>query len=547
MDGVEVDIWMLENQLFPTPAPVVDRMLEPWVIDYDRYGARLDAKPAAGYRLSVCDPQAGTGAILARIDQRFGSRSRHEFDLYACEIDYQLRTVLSESFEVIGTDWLLYDDPLKFDLIVSNPPFDNGAAHALKNIEHLAPGGKMACLLNAETIRNPYTKERRLLLGKLAMNWGVNPGHYGLYDARLALSGEGIEMGQGVYSLLADLEQLGALSWFGQCFKDAERPTDVDVVCIWYNAPAQKQTRIDWEQGDFADGPDIDSPEFKANPLAHASAIKTLVAKYRRSLTLVEARMQAQGELAYYLEDLSPDYGGKSDLYLKLGFAEQVQRLKALYWNTIFTKTDLGNRIGSQARKSFEDFATKQKRLEFNERNIVEMLQMLLGSIDQVMHQLVVDTFDAMVGYHVDNKRHSEGWKTNAPGKIKNQKVIIPNGIFYAYSTNYGYKHETWRMNKENFFADLDKALCWVTGKNHKDLDDRGITTYDAISKHLTACGRYQEPVRHDEKFESVFFEIRIYKKGTVHLWFKDGAVAQDFQKAANEGRKWLAEQDAAA
>jgi hypothetical protein len=269
------------------------------------------------------------------------------------------------------------------------------------------------------------------------------------------------------------------------------------------------------------------------------------VAKYRRSLALIEAQYQAQEELRYYVDDLSPDYGGKSSLYLKPSFTKQVKRIKALYWNTVFTKTDLGSRIGQIAQKNFEQFATQQKRLEFNERNIVEMLRILLGSIDQVMHQLVADTFDAMVGYHIDNKRHSEGWKTNAPGKIKKQKVIVPNGIFYAYSTSYGYKNETWQMCREGFFADLDKALCWATGKSHKELNDRGITTYDAISRHLRAF-RCQNPICHSEKFESAFFQIRIYKKGTVHLWFKDGAVAQDFQKAANEGRKWLAEHDSA-
>jgi len=267
------------------------------------------------------------------------------------------------------------------------------------------------------------------------------------------------------------------------------------------------------------------------------------VAKYRRSLALIEARQQAQEELRYYVDDLSPDYGGQSDLYLKSSFAEQVQRLKALYWNTVFTKTDLGSRIGHDAQQNFERFATQQKRLEFNERNIVEMLQMLLGSIDQIMHQLIVDTFDAMVGYHIDNKRHSEGWKTNAPGKIKKQKVIIPNGVSYRTSTHAGYKHSNWSIRSGDFFADLDKSLCWITGRDYRTMPG---SLLEVIDRHLFACNHFRSGTNHKTPLESYFFLIRVYQKGTVHLWFKNGKVAQDFQVAANEGRKWLAEHDSA-
>jgi len=48
-----------------------------------------------------------------------------------------------------------------------NPPFSNGAAHLLKALDLQKNGGAIACVLNAETIRNPYTNERKVLCKKL--------------------------------------------------------------------------------------------------------------------------------------------------------------------------------------------------------------------------------------------------------------------------------------------------------------------------------------------------------------------------------------------
>jgi hypothetical protein len=39
---------------------------------------------------------------------------------------------------------------------------------------------------------------------------------------------------------------------------------------------------------------------------------------------------------------------------------------------------------------------------------------------------------------------------------------------------------------------------------------------------------------------ESTFFEMKYYKKGTLHLKFKDEALWNDFNLAAARGRNWL-------
>ena len=49
-----------------------------------------------------------------------------------------------------------------------NPPFNSGDEHLLKAIEiQKRYGGQIVCLLNAQTIKNPYTTKRKELLNKL--------------------------------------------------------------------------------------------------------------------------------------------------------------------------------------------------------------------------------------------------------------------------------------------------------------------------------------------------------------------------------------------
>lgn len=58
----------------------------------------------------------------------------------------------------------------EYDLIVMNPPFENGVKHLLKALEMQSRnGGSIVCLLNAETIKNQCTNER-ITLNRILQN-----------------------------------------------------------------------------------------------------------------------------------------------------------------------------------------------------------------------------------------------------------------------------------------------------------------------------------------------------------------------------------------
>lgn len=114
-------------QLFPTPQEIAARMVE-----------LAEIEPAH----RILEPSAGTGNILREIPSGL--------NVWAVEIVPQLTYQLEgKALKVIEGDFLTMNGDLgKFDRIVMNPPFENGAD--IKHIQHaadkLAPGGKLVAL-----------------------------------------------------------------------------------------------------------------------------------------------------------------------------------------------------------------------------------------------------------------------------------------------------------------------------------------------------------------------------------------------------------------
>jgi SAM-dependent methyltransferase len=256
---------MINNEWFPTPKPVCLKM-------YSKIKERLNC------RSRILDPEAGNGGILDYIihrhedDYNYGKVTSK--NIFAIELEYEFRFILSgKGYNVIGTDFLDYSEPTLFDLVIMNPPFSVGAKHVNHAWKFVKPGGQLVALLNAETVRNPHTADR-ILLSKLLSDHG-------------------------------EVEELG------QCFKDSERPTNVEVVMVSMIKPSQNSGQFGdqsnfagFESGKFEFKDDFEAEEFVANPIAHTNLIKALVAQYDAAVASLIAKIEANSKPTQkYLED----------------------------------------------------------------------------------------------------------------------------------------------------------------------------------------------------------------------------------------------------
>lgn len=131
---------------FPTPAPLIDRMLAL---------AEVEAHH------SVLDPSAGKGDILDMILQRI---SISKSDLYACEINSVLQQILIlKGYKVWEHDFLsLVPGKTQFDRILMNPPFERGqdADHVTHALKLLKPGGRLVAIMVEGVFFRKYKKEK---------------------------------------------------------------------------------------------------------------------------------------------------------------------------------------------------------------------------------------------------------------------------------------------------------------------------------------------------------------------------------------------------
>ena len=203
---------------------------------------------------SVLEPSAGRGNICeyvkkkCEVYKRYDRYQEIEMDIDCIEIEPELRAILKDKgFRVVHDDFLTYHTYKHYDVILMNPLFSVGARHLLKAIEiQQTSGGGIICLLNAETLRNPYSNERKDLLQKLEH-----------YEAEIM--------------------------YHEKVFIDAENPTDVEVACVKVIIPEPERKTTIFES---LREKEYEEYERKArnNELAESDLVSAIVAQYNREV-----------------------------------------------------------------------------------------------------------------------------------------------------------------------------------------------------------------------------------------------------------------------
>ena len=181
---------MFDKNFYPTPSDVARQMLSNCSHLFDRVG------------IAILEPSSGKGDLLNAIISKLKFRDSYGWmrnnRIYAIEKNPELHLLSSqiEGVSMLGYDFLSYNGGIYFDLIVMNPPFDKAEAHLL-HAWNLLDNGEIVCLLNEESIDNPYSEDRKKL--------------------KHLIEQEG-----------------GRVQYLGACFKGAERRTNVNVVCVHF-------------------------------------------------------------------------------------------------------------------------------------------------------------------------------------------------------------------------------------------------------------------------------------------------------------------------
>lgn len=470
---------MFHNEFYPTPKEVIESL-------------NLDVKNKI-----ILEPHAGSGNFLDYFNEH-GAKQ-----ILCCEIDKKLAEIAKTKAKFLKNDFFQVESQeiSHINMIIMNPPFSNADKHIIHAWEIAPEGCEIVSLCNYETIAKEYRYEK---LGRLINTYGNS------------------------YNL-------------GDCFTQAERKTGVEIGLIKLYKPKISE---DADYSDFFLDDDEEQPQ--ENGMMQYNEVRALVNRYVGAMKTFDLLKEQQNNLNYNLKGLGIEgitfqAGYNEAVATKEEFSKIIQKRS---WQYIFKKMNIEKYVTKGVMGDINKFVETQTKIPFTMKNIYKMFDIIIGTREHNFNKALEEVIDNFTKYTHENRFAVEGWKTNS-GYMLNKKFIVN----YVTELNYsgGLQIRSYNGNFEKL-VDLTKVLCSLTGNNYDNIKSIGYSPCDLNSEgYLTELGnrirsrkdeKYNDKIINFDKFKSNvwytwgFFDFKIFKKGTMHLKFKNEGDWQKINQA---------------
>lgn len=527
------------SEFYPTPPELASKMLDG--IDWR-------------FIQTVLEPSAGKGDILRELAKKENSYTYNtsKFDVDCCEIDPYLRQILKYNFsedrkdrvrgEINGIENnreyireigkyrplteqekqrmyylkdeestffanginIVYDDFLKYepfnqyDLILMNPPFSEGDKHLLKALDIQKRGGSIVCLLNAETIKNPYTPTRK--------------------------------------HLVSLLEKYGAkIQYVSNAFTSAERSTDVEVAIIRVSIEQKEEESEFYNR--FKEAEEVEEFDVEATELEVTDYIKAAVARYNVEVKAsIELIRQYKALKPYMQTTLDGTDSCKYSIlrltdsdhkYDETSINSYLRRVRLKYWRALLSNPKFTSKLTTKLQEEYQEKVSSMRNYDFNEFNIYNLSAEMNSQIKKGIEEEIEVMYDKLTAEHSwypetqKNRHYYDGWATNKAHKI-GKKVIIPSyGVFDSWDG-------TPRVyNARAALEDIERILNYLDGGMTADID---------LWHSLESC--FRQGIT--KNIQLKYFKATFYKKGTIHLTFNCPELIDRFNIYAGQRKGWL-------
>lgn len=448
----------------------------------------------------VLEPSAGKGNIAEFLVRR----KKKSVDFIDCvEIEPDLQAVLTgKGLRVIHDDFLTLHTYKHYDLILMNPPFSEGAKHLLKALDvQSVSGGDIICILNAETLRNPYTNERNLLLRRLG-------------------------------------ELKAHVTYYENAFSDAERPTNVEVAVVKVTVPGP---RIKTTIFDTLREKDYEEYEQRVNDseLAPSDIVAAYVAQFNREIEwglrlwaeyrdMQTGALDGTSPISFGFTYQYDQYGNFHNGVKQFSVNSFVLAVRRKYWDKFFKNPQITAKMTSNLQKAYLSKVDTFTNYDFSYFNVKTVMIDITKSLVKGVEDCILALFDELSAKHswepgtLNNVHYYDGWATNKSWYI-NKRVVL------AYMRTW---EEVWGRFSYSYtvrekLADIEKALNYL---------DSGMTEEIDLGARLQAAENAQQTKNVDLKF----FKVTFYKKGTCHIEFKDERLLKKLNIFGSQRKGWL-------
>ncbi len=477
---------MFNKDFYPTPQSVIDTML---------FGIDFTNKV-------VLEPHGGKGNIIDVLNSR-GAK-----EVLSCEINDTLRKTLAGKCRIIESDFLNVkeQDVSHINYIIANPPFSCEETH-IKKMWDIAPEGcVIITLCNSKSYHDPFSRLRK--------------------------------------EVKNIVDTYGSFEFLGEVFADSERETNVAIGLIKLYKPVVN------EEKEFENYFDLEEEvEQQDNGIIQYSEIRNIVNRYvgavKQFNTVLNANIEINKLIAPINKQSSIHFGayktqsGRVETIDRDTFKKELQKSA---WKTIFSMFEMDRYVTKNVMSDINKFVETQQNVPFTVSNIQKMVNMIVGTSSQTMDKVLLEAFDAICSFSSENSEAKEGWKTNSNYKV-NQKFIHPYLISVGYNGNASLKHYN---SHYEIMDDITKALCYVTGKKYEvqgstfNLTKEQIEIENNEPKHIWHFFQSEKIQFGDWYKWNDFFEIKCFKKGTMHVRFIDESVWLTFNQRVSKIKWWV-------
>lgn len=517
-----------DNQFYPTPESFLEQIENDFSSEFKCF--QRECK----YNIRVLEPSAGKGDIAQRLKKyglyrRYGLYSNGIRCQVECvEIDKTLQATLRGlEFPVVYDDFLSYNPYTLYDLIYMNPPFENGELHLLKAISLQERfGGRILCILNAETIKNPYSKKRLELAKKLN-------------------------------------EYNATIKYYQNSFNsyDSERRTAVETAVVWLDIPAPERifnSKI-FESLDSAKEIKIETEETEGQRELIRMGLDWMSAIVKQYNEHVESALAFFKEYSAFESTYNARFSEiEKNSYVKpfelriydekhASINTYLEKTRRIYWQTIFDHPKFSDRLTSRLKNELRSRLDEFSKYDFNEHNILVLMEENQKATYRGIEEEILALFDRFTKNAqydgCDNIHYYNGWKTNSAHKL-NSKIVIPfygawksepNYVFHGsgfggYCTRKGYTYKLDIRETVYTLTDMSKTLNYLAN---------GVCglEYDSLLERTIKENFEQGNAKN---IETQHFILTFYKKGTCHLKFKNQDLLDKFNLFASQRKGWL-------
>lgn len=359
-------------------------------------------------------------------------------------------------------------------------------------------GGNIICLLNAETLKNPYTETRKELLKQLN-------------------------------------KHNATIEYIDGAFTAAERRTNVEVALIKVAIEQVQEESDIYNRLKEAEQVEDFNPD--VTELEVTDYIKAAVNQFNIEVKAGLELIRQYKALVPYIQNTFEDGYKKPILMLVNGYESRyndciaindyLKDVRLKYWKALLSNKKFIGKLTSKLQTEYRRKVEKLADYDFTEFNIYTLSAEMNAQIKTGIEDEIIAMFDRLTEEHsyypecAKNRHYYDGWKTNKAHKI-GKKVIIPcYGVFDSWDG----KPRIYDANKT--LEDIERILNLFDGHMTEEVNSADFLNFN-----------FNQGITKDIKQK--FYKVTFYKKGTAHITFTCPELIERFNIYVAQNKQWL-------